>query len=193
MNDTNRTIIISHNAPVNDPRFHRNSNGGSSFAFIFSLVWTSNTVDTCLFPSYRLWFLRIRPFIFVLNFFYRNTANRLSIPGWMNLTIMDRRREKEERKEYGCSNWTSECSISSVVKFFATRGKAENDKISRWIHGASFTCSWKLHYTISFFSFLIFAILQTLRKFIYANIYISLSYYSPLLLVRFSFQKFHQK
>lgn len=161
MNDTNRTIIISHNARSSwKPRFDRvrNCERRIIFSHIFSRL--EHRGYNYFLPTYFLDF-----FVFALLFWYftspidiisflpQQSGNRLS-DSWLDKSYDSHSIEGEERKraEYGCSNWTSECSISSVVKFFATRGKIGNKICDEY--GASFTCPWKtaLYSSYQFFS-----------------------------------------
>lgn len=150
------------------PRFDRvrNSKRRIVFSHLFSLIFASNTVDISIFFfdffAFALLFRYFKSSIIdIIPFLSQESDNRFFIR-FLPLTDKSydsRSIEGEERKraEYRCSNWTRERSISSVVKFFATRGKIGN-KI-RDEYGASFTCPWKtaLYIELSvFFSFLIF-------------------------------------
>lgn len=142
------------------------------------------------FFAFALLFRHFKSSIDIIPFLSQESDNRF-FTRFLPLTDKSydsRSIEGEERKraEYRCSNWTRERSISSVVKFFATRGKIGN-KI-RDEYGASFTCPWKtaLYIELSvFFSFLIFPSharfpLYTLFTKIYIYIYINLLYCSVI-------------
>lgn len=182
------------------PRFDREIlNGGSSF-LTFSLSSLRRYNISIFFFDFFVFALLFRYFkssIDIIPFLSQESDNRFFIR-FLPLTDKSydsRSIEEEERKraEYRCSNWTRERSISSVVKFFATRGKIGN-KI-RDEYGVSFTCPWKtaLYIELSvFFSFLIFpSHARFLLYTLFTEIYILIYYIIPLLHV--PLQNFREK
>lgn len=184
------------------PRFDRvrNSKRRIVFSHLFSLVFASNTVDISIFFfdffAFALLFRYFKSSIDIIPFLSQESDNRFFIR-FLPLTDKSydsRSIEGEERKraEYRCSNWTRERSISSVVKFFATRGKIGNKiRDECFFHLPLENCI--IYRAISFL--LLFNLSQPCKipslHIIYENIYILIYYIVPLL--RVPLQKFREK